>query len=104
MNEMNRFLKNLYDNLANEQIITKKVSTTKEKLTTLDNYLTKLDRIQTKYYDTDKLNKIKELYYNRYIIKEEEIPESYWHYLEKGHLERGEGHHNLVNLSNNEDI
>ena len=104
MNEMNRFLKNLYDNLASEQIITKKVSTTKEKLTSLDNYLNKLDRIQTKYYDTDKLNKIKELYYNRYIIKEDEIPESYWHYLEKGHLERGEGHHNLVNPTNYVDI
>jgi len=46
---------------------------------------------------------IKDLYYDRYIIKEENIPDGYLKFLENQYLEQGHGHINLVEPKTYED-
>ncbi len=92
-----KFMKKLFDILKKEEIINTKVSTSKEKLQVLENYLKKLDRVQSKMVEKDKVDYLKKLYYDKYVIKKEDIPDSYWHHLEENYLKEGHGHIDLVN-------
>ena len=96
------FLGTLYDDLVNRNIIkeTEKTHDLNEKIERLNKYLERLKRIQEK---EELKNKIKILYYDRYIIKEENIPDSYWHFLEKKYLDQGYGKFNLVEPQNTSD-
>ena len=84
-----KFMKKLFDILKKEEIINTKVSTSKEKLQVLENYLKKLDRVQSKMVEKDKVDYLKKLYYDKYVIKKEDIPDSYWHHLEENYLKEG---------------
>jgi len=101
------FLGKLYDILIKDEIIKydEKPQNLKEKKIRVEEYLEKLQRIQEKASGNDRhLKMIKDLYYDKYIIKEEKIPESYLHSLERQYLEQGHGHINLVNPKNDIDI
>ena len=104
--EKNKFLGMLYDILIDEGIIKyeDKPKDLKEKKERLENYLEKLERVQDKSLDNDRyLNMIKKLYYDRYIIKESNIPDNYLRSLEQQYLDQGHGHINLVNPINDRD-
>ena len=96
--EFRKFLKNLYDRLYKEGIITKKASTSKEKLEIILSYIDKIAKVQNKAEENKEyLRRIKELYYKRYIIKESEIPNSYFEHLSKRYKEEGHGDLDLIN-------
>lgn len=98
--EYYKFLGKLYDILLNEGIIKygDQAKDLKEKKLRIEKYLDKLKRIQDKVSDNERhLEMLKKLYYDRYIIKEEDIPNGYFKFLENQYLEQGYGHINLVN-------
>lgn len=100
--EMDKFLGKLYDILVKEEIISydDKPKDLKEKNQRLKKYLSKLERVQEKGRHLDY---IRELYYDRYIIKEENISPNYWSGLEQRYLNEGHGHINLNNPQNDID-
>ena len=55
-------------------------------------YLERLDRITKKANNKEKLNLLKYFYYKKYVIKKENVPESYFEHQEQIALERGYGH------------
>ncbi len=100
-----KFLSKLYDILIDSDIISfddnPDLKTKKERL---NNYLDKLDKVQNKALSKDdNITRLKKLYYDRYIIKRENIPDSYFESLSKQYLNEGHGHHNLVNPTSDED-
>ena len=103
--EYNKFLGKLYDILLKDNIISyqDKAKDLKTKKERLENYLSKVERVQDKLLNRDKLNLIKELYYDRYIIKRENIPDTYFDSLERKYLEEGYGHIHLVNPTNEKE-
>jgi len=103
--EYNKFLGKLYDILLRDNIISyaDKAKDLKTKKERLEKYLAKVERVQDKAINRDKLDLIKKLYYDRYIIERKNIPDTYFEFLERKYLEEGHGHINLVNPSNNEE-
>ena len=96
------FLGNMYDDFVSKGIILEKEKARDldEKIDRLNKYLEKLERVQEKENLRDK---IKKLYYDRYVIKEENIPDFYWHFLEKKYLDQGYGKYNLVEPESYQD-
>ena len=103
--EYDKFLGKLYDILLRDDIISyeDKAKDLKTKKERLEKYLDKIKKVQDKALNKDKLDLIKKLYYDRYIIKRENIPDTYFQFLERRYLEEGHGHVNLVNPNNEED-
>ncbi len=96
-----KFIKSLYDLLLKENIVTKQASMSKEKKELADAYFEKIERVNEKVREQEeRIRRIKELYYKRYVIKESDISENYWRYLEEEYLDEGQGHVNLVNPTN----
>ena len=106
MDNYDKFIGKLYDILINTDIISyeDKPKDLKEKKERLEKYLDKLDRVQNKAISKNEhIDTIKQLYYDKYVIKKENIPEGYFKSLEKRYLDEGHGHHNLVNPENEID-
>jgi len=104
--EQSKFLGKLYDMLIREEIIkdSDKPKDLKTKVERAKKYFEKLQRVQEKTFDSERyLQMIKSLYYDRYVIKEKDIPESYLRNLESRYLNEGYGHVNLVNPQNDRD-
>ena len=100
MTNEDKFLGKLYDILISSEVINydDKPKDLKEKKERLEEYLSKLDRVQNKAMAREEnIQRLKKLYYEKYIIKPENIPDAYFESLEKRYLEEGHGHHNLVN-------
>ena len=106
MGNYDKFIGKLYDILLESDIISyeDKPKDLKGKKERLEKYLDKLDRVQSKAISKDEhIDTIKKLYYDKYIIKKENIPDGYFKSLEKRYLDEGHGHHNLVNPENETD-
>ena len=106
MDNYDKFIGKLYDILINSDIISyeDKPKDLKEKKERLEKYLDKLDRVQNKALSKEEhVDTIKRLYYDKYVIKPENIPDSYFKALEGRYLAEGHGHHNLVNPDNEID-
>ena len=106
MDNYDKFIGKLYDILLSSDIISyeDKPKDLKEKKERLEKYLDKLGRVQSKAMSKEEhIDTLKKLYYDRYVIKRENIPESYFKSLEKRYLDEGYGHHNLVNPDNGID-
>ena len=106
MDNYDKLIGKLYDILINTEVISyeDKPKDLKEKKVRLEKYLDKLDRVQNRAISKNEhIDTIKRLYYDRYVIKRENIPESYFKSLEKRYLDEGHGHHNLVNPDNETD-
>lgn len=104
--EQSKFLGKLYDILIREEIIREldKPRDLKTKVERAKKYFEKLETVQNKAFDNERFIKIiKELYYDKYIIKEEDIPESYFRKLETKYLNNGYGHVDLVNPKTGND-
>lgn len=100
-----KFLSKLYDILIESNIINfydnPDLKTRKERL---NKYLDKLSIVQSKAFDKEEyIHRLKELYYDRYIIKEENIPDSYFESLSKQYRDLGYGKPNLVNPTSYKD-
>ena len=106
MNNYDKFLGKLYDILLDSNIISYEVKPNdlKEKKERLEKYLDKLDRVQSKAISKEEhVDTLKKLYYDRYVIKSENVTDGYFKLLEKRYLDEGHGHHNLVNPDNEID-
>ena len=89
----NKFYNYLYDYMVKETLISNKnPKDQKEKMKYAKEYL---ERINKTHVDS-KLNMLKNMYLDKYIIKYEDIPESYWEHLEKINLEKGLGHNTIT--------
>ena len=88
-----KFYNYLYDYMVKETLISNKnPKDQKEKMKYAKEYL---ERINKTHVDS-KLNMLKNMYLDKYIIKYEDIPESYWEHLEKINLEKGLGHNTIT--------
>ena len=106
MNNYDIFIGKLYDILINTSIINyeDKAKDLKEKKERLEKYLDKLDRVHSKAMSKDEhIDTIKRLYYDKYVINREYIPDGYFKSLEKRYLDEGQGYHNLVNPESEND-
>lgn len=93
------FLGTIYDDLVNKKIIIEKEQPKDldGKIARLNRYLEKLERVSKKASEKERyITNLKKLYYDKYLIKEEKIPASYWHHLEQKYLDNGYGKYNLV--------
>ena len=106
MDNYDKFIGKLYDILINSDIINYegKPKDIKEKKERLEKYIDKLNRVQDKIISKNEhIDTLKKLYYDKYVIKKENIPDAYFKSLEKRYLDEGHGHHNLVNPNNEID-
>lgn len=85
------FLNRLYKDLVHSDEV-KHTAKGRNKNEDLAIYLERLNNITKKTIDNDRLELLKYFYYKRYIIKEEDVPESYFTHQEQLALERGYGH------------
>ncbi len=58
----------------------------------IKNYLDKMESLHTRIVKHNHIDTLKEFYYKKYVIKEEDIPESYYGLQKRIYLEQGYGH------------
>ena len=64
-----------------------------DKFNNIKEYIDKLEDIHTRVSQTGRhINYLKKLYYDKYVIKAEDIPEAYYEHQKEVALERGYGH------------
>ena len=63
-----------------------------DKYQKIKKYMQRLEDVTKKACEHDKINLIKKYYYKKYVIKEQNVPESYFKKQEKIALDRGYGH------------
>ena len=96
--EGERFLLKLYRELYNEEEVKHSGTKSDDKFKLINKYMNRLSKSE-KVFDGkhESLEKyMRERYYDRYVIKEEDIPESYFELQKRIALERGEGHINIT--------
>ena len=87
---IDRLYKDLY---LDEQVLHHSKGNKYDKFNNIKDYLKKLESIHTKVGETERHKAfLKKMYYDKYVIKKEDIPESYYHHQEEIALERGLGH------------
>ena len=85
------FLNKIYKDLVNSEIV-KHTGKGGNKNEDVHTYMERLERITNKSIEHDKLSLLKKFYYDKYIIKPENVPESYFKQQEQIALDRGYGH------------
>ena len=96
--EQIKFIDRLYKDLyLNDSL--KKHSNSKDKYQSIKEYIEYLESIHNKVISHNHIDTLKKMYYDKYVIKEENIPDSYYKHQEEMYLERGYGH---VTLNDNE--
>lgn len=88
------FIDKLYKNLyLDEKVIYHGTGNKYDKFENIDAYLSRLENVHDKVSETGRHKEyLKKLYYDRYVIKEEDIPNSYYEHQKQIALERGFGH------------
>lgn len=92
--EQIRFIDRLYKDLYLEESVIHHGSGNKyDKFDNINLYMQKLEDIHNKVADTGRHKELlRNMYYDKYIIKPEDIPESYYEHQQEIALERGYGH------------
>ena len=85
------FLNKIYKDLVNSEIV-KHTGKGGNKNEDVHIYMERLERITKRGKEHDNLRILKQFYYDKYIIKPENIPESYFKQQEQIALDRGYGH------------
>ena len=96
-----QFIDRIYKDLYKDTTVEKSSNKNDSKYETIKKYLERLENIDKKVR-TSKYNGmdlLKKLYYDKYIVKEENIPESYFENQKKIALDRGYGH---IEITDNE--
>ena len=89
----NKFYNYLYDYMVKEGFVKDtNPKDQKEKLLIAREYLDKINRTHI----DSRLDILRKMYLDRYVIKYEDIPDSYFKHQEQLYLERGFGHHTLT--------
>ena len=87
------FLTKIYNDLQNEEIVKHTSSPSDNKYEAIEKYMDRLERITERAYQNENdINLLKRLYHDKYVIKEENVPEAYFEKQEQIALERGYGH------------
>ena len=88
------FLNRLYNDLYNSDEVVHTAINSDTKEERIKKYLERLRKVEELARDSkyNGLELLKKMYYDKYIIKEENIPESYFEIQKKMALERGMGH------------
>ena len=113
MEKHKKFLNILYDNMASNGFIKKEIlpKDRDEKIKYAKSFLNKLKLVENELINNKKVDLIKKSYYNRYVIKEENIPNHYYEKQAKIMSNRGFGnielndtikHKYAINIINNQ--
>ena len=87
------FLTKIYNNLHNEEIVKHTSNPSDNKYQAIEKYMDRLERITERAYQNENdMDLLKRLYHDKYVIKEENIPESYFEKQKQIALDRGYGH------------
>ena len=86
------FLNRLYRDMTMDKSVIKSSNINDSKNEKIKKYLERMENIHKHALDKDKLSLIKRFYYDKYVIKKENITDKYFEHLEQVALERGYGH------------
>ena len=89
--EQVKFIDKLYKDLYLSDEV-KNHSNSKDKNKSIKEYIEFLQTIHNRIIDHNHIDILKKMYYDKYVIKEENIPDSYYKHQEEMYLERGFGH------------
>ena len=89
-----KFLNKLYKDLHVQDVVMHTATPSDKKEEKVKKYLDRLERVENiaKSSNRNGIELLKRLYYKKYVIKAENIPESYFELQKKMALERGYGH------------
>ena len=91
------FLNKIYKDLHNSEMVMHSAQKSDNKNEKVERYLYRLESVTNKAFDINRksykndIDYLKELYYKKYVIKKEDVPESYFDLQEKILKERGMG-------------
>ena len=93
-NEQIRFIDSLYKDLYLDDVVTRNGKLNKyDKFKNINEYFKRLDLIHRRVTDTGRHSKLlREMYHHKYVIRPEDIPESYYRHQQEIALERGFGY------------
>ena len=87
-----RFLDKVYKDLHLSEIVMHTANKSDDKYRKIEKYMQRLEDVTKRASEHNKINLIKKYYYKKYVIKEQNVPESYFKKQEKIALDRGYGH------------
>lgn len=93
------FLNKVYKDLYNSPEVLQGYKNPSQKEKNIQEYMDRLERLHKRVLDSPRendINLLKYLYYQKYVIKEEDIPDSYYNHQAEIALERGYGHINIT--------
>ena len=105
--EGEKFLLKLYKELYNEQSVKHSSTKSDNKYEAVKKYIDRLERVHEKAinHKTDTgINLLKDFYYDKYVIKKEDIPESYIKYLDKVQFDQYGIHMNEYQKEEKKDL
>ena len=87
-----KFLDKIYKDLHLSEIVMHTANKSDDKYQKIEKYMKRLEDVTKRVSERDKISLIKMYYYKKYVIKEQNVPESYFKSQEKIALDRGYGH------------
>ncbi len=99
-----RFIDRLYRDLyKSEPVLHHSTGAETDKFSNIGEYINTLERIHDKASRSERnIDRLKRLYYDKYVIKEGDIPDSYYNNQKRIALERGFGHITINNQQKEE--
>lgn len=86
------FLSRLFRDMHNEKSVLKSSNSNDSKYVKIRKYLSRLENVHNEALRKDRLSLLKKYYYDKYVIKKENISDDHFNYLEIDALNRGHGH------------
>ncbi len=93
------FLNKVYKELYNSREVLQGYKNPSQKEKNIQEYMERLERLHKRVLDSPRendLNLLKHFYYEKYVIKEDDIPDSCYNHQAEIALERGYGHINIT--------
>ena len=87
-----KFLDKVYKDLHLSEIVMHTANKSDDKYQKIEKYMQRLEDVTKRASERDRISLIKMYYYKKYVIKEQNVPESYFKSQEKIALDRGYGH------------
>ena len=87
-----KFLDKVYKDLHLSEIVMHTANKSDDKYQKIEKYMQRLEDVTKRVSERDRISLIKMYYYKKYVIKEQNVPESYFKSQEKIALDRGYGH------------
>lgn len=87
-----KFLDKVYKDLHLSEIVVHTANKSDDKYQKIEKYMQRLEDVTKRASEHNKISLIKMYYYKKYVIKEQNVPESYFRKQEKIALDRGYGH------------